>query len=167
MDSTTLADFRAALEERIDRLAPNQSDTLREELAVAAEDALVDEEELLLVDTWEVFAPIANLFTGHGVDDEVFGSFLNVWAGPHAEEQFLDRFEWESALADGSFPDELQAVMESAERVFILEYDPPAEHAALFSAEWGWVIAYPDRLLRFRTPVDLLDFMIREQAGRG
>ena len=159
----SLEDFQVQLTERIRRLTPGEADAIADELRIAVEDlALPPDEDLMLSDTWEVFAPIANLLTGRGIDDELFGVFLNVWVSPTPEEQYLDRYEFEDAVAEANFPAEFMALVEGASQVYAIDDDGPILHAALYSDDVGWALAYPDRVLRFATPLDLLDFMIAE-----
>ncbi len=119
-----------------------------------AELGLSPGDELEIGGQWAVFEPIANELVGVREDDALLDMFLSVWAGPYAEEEFLDTDEMRDALGAVEYPPQFAELVDSAEKGFTDE-----DNAAIFSSEWGWTLAYPDRVLRFRSPLDLLEHL--------
>lgn len=136
-----------------------------EAIAEATEiEELEEDDPVPLRVQWEVFTPAASEFSG-ATDDDLLTTLLTVWAGPYPEEQFLDQDELVEALAEGSFPKEFRKLIEEATTGYT-QFDEPPTHAALFSEDWGWALAYPKRVLRFRTPLELLEHLAKGKRAK-
>ncbi len=163
MTSISVDEFRTRLAELSVRVLGAPALSEPEVQAALDEQGLEDDEELPVDAQWAAFAPMSNELLGRSGDDELFEMFLSVWAGPYPEEQFLDPFEMREAIGAGVFPAEFLALLESATEGYTLFEDPP-QHAGLFSDEWGWALGYADRMLQFRTPLDLLEHIAAQSA---
>lgn len=122
-----------------------------------------DGEEVPVRGQWSIFRAAAPDFTAAVGDDPLLMALLVQWNGPHApEEQFLEQDEMVDAME--AYPEEFRALAETADAGYTL-YDDPPEHAAIYSEQWGWVLARPDGVQRFRSPLDLLEYLA-EHDGR-